>query len=97
MRFAELDILKLGLIPLSILATTLISRRFGHGIGGLVSGLPLIAGPIIVLLLLAWPVTGSILPCFTLALHGHQATVNLLRCTGFDKTNVLPQEPSNAS
>ncbi len=30
-------------------------------------------------LLLAWPVTGSILPCFTLALHGHQATVNLLR------------------
>jgi hypothetical protein len=30
-------------------------------------------------LLLAWPVTGSILPCFTLALHGRQATVNLLR------------------
>lgn len=30
-------------------------------------------------LLLAWPVTGSILPCFTLPLHGRQATTNLLR------------------
>ncbi len=48
----RLDLLKLGLIPLSILAATLVSRRFGHGIGGVVSGLPLIAGPIIALLML---------------------------------------------
>lgn len=49
------DAVKLALIPLSILAATLVSRRFGHGIGGIVSGLPLIAGPIIALLLLDHP------------------------------------------
>jgi hypothetical protein len=50
-----LDALKLSLIPFSILAATLVSRRFGHGIGGIVSGLPLIAGPIIIVLLLDHP------------------------------------------
>ena len=30
-------------------------------------------------LLLAWPVTGSVLPSFTLPLYGRDATVNLLR------------------
>ena len=34
-------------------------------------------------LLLTWPVAGSVLPSFTAALHGHQATVLLLR--GFAK------------
>ena len=30
-------------------------------------------------LLLAWPISGSILPSFTLPAHGHAATVTLLR------------------
>ena len=44
--------LKLTLIPLSILAASLVSRRFGHAIGGVVAGLPLIAGPIVAILLM---------------------------------------------
>lgn len=47
--------LKLTLIPLSILTASLVSRRFGHSIGGVVAGLPLIAGPIVAILLIEQP------------------------------------------
>lgn len=48
-------LLKLALIPASIGIGTLAARRFGHGIGGVVSGLPLIAAPIIAVLLIDHP------------------------------------------
>ncbi len=40
-------LLKLALAPASILLATLAARRFGHGVAGLLSGFPVIAGPII--------------------------------------------------
>lgn len=40
-------LLKLALAPTSILLATLAARRFGHGVAGLLSGFPLIAGPIV--------------------------------------------------
>lgn len=48
-------LLKLTLIPASILLASLAARRFGHNVSGVVSGLPLIASPIIGLLLLDQP------------------------------------------
>lgn len=48
-------LLKLTLIPASILLASLAARRFGHNVSGVVSGLPLIAAPIIGLLLLDQP------------------------------------------
>ena len=44
--------LKLLLAPGFIVATTLISRRFGLGVAGIVAGLPAIAGPILLVLAL---------------------------------------------
>ena len=44
--------LKLLLAPGFIVATTLISRRFGVGVAGIVAGLPAIAGPILLVLAL---------------------------------------------
>ena len=44
-------LLKLALAPTSILLATLAARRFGHGVSGLLSGFPIIAGPIIVALM----------------------------------------------
>ncbi|MEZ5604784.1 MAG: hypothetical protein R3E41_11360 [Burkholderiaceae bacterium] len=40
-------ILKLALVPASILLASLAARRFGHAISGVLSGLPLIAAPVI--------------------------------------------------
>lgn len=48
-------LLKLALIPLSILVASLVSRRFGHGVGGVISGMPMIAGPIVAVLLIDQP------------------------------------------
>jgi len=41
---------KLVLTPLLVIAVTLISRRWGHLVGGMVGGLPLISGPVSVFL-----------------------------------------------
>jgi hypothetical protein len=38
---------KLALVAASVLLATLVARRFGHGIGGTIGGLPMIAGPIV--------------------------------------------------
>jgi hypothetical protein len=43
---------KLLLIALSMLVATAVSRRFGHGVGGLVAGLPMILAPLMAILLL---------------------------------------------
>ncbi len=40
-------LLKLALVPASILLASLAARRFGHAISGVLSGLPLIAAPVI--------------------------------------------------
>lgn len=45
-------ILKLFLVALSVLLSTLAARRFGHAIGGAVAGMPMIAAPIVGILLL---------------------------------------------
>ena len=42
---------KLLLVAISVLLSTLAARRFGHGIGGVVAGMPMIAAPIIAILL----------------------------------------------
>ncbi|MCO5108875.1 MAG: hypothetical protein M9907_17590 [Burkholderiaceae bacterium] len=39
-------LLKLSLVPASILLASLAARRFGHAISGVLSGLPLIAAPV---------------------------------------------------
>lgn len=44
--------LKLLLVASSVLLSTLAARRFGHAIGGVVAGMPMIAAPIIAILLL---------------------------------------------
>lgn len=44
--------LKLALVATSVLLSTLAARRFGHAIGGVVAGMPMIAAPIIGILLL---------------------------------------------
>lgn len=40
-------VLKVALVALSVLLASLAARRFGHAVGGLLGGLPMIAGPII--------------------------------------------------
>lgn len=44
--------LKLALVALSVLFSSLASRRFGHAAGGMLAGLPMIAGPIMGFVLL---------------------------------------------
>jgi hypothetical protein len=44
-------LLKLGLVALSVWLSTLAARRFGHRVGGAVAGMPMIAAPIIAVLL----------------------------------------------
>lgn len=44
--------LKLLLVASSVLLSTLAARRFGHAIGGVVAGMPMIAAPIMAILLL---------------------------------------------
>lgn len=40
-------LLKLALVPASILLASLAARRFGHAVSGVLSGLPLIAAPVV--------------------------------------------------
>jgi hypothetical protein len=47
MRSLPMLLLKLALVPASILLASLAARRFGHAISGVLSGLPLIAAPVI--------------------------------------------------
>lgn len=44
--------LKLLLVAMSVLLSTLAARRFGHAIGGAVAGMPMIAAPIVAILLI---------------------------------------------
>ena len=44
--------LKLALVAFSVLLSTLAARRFGHRVGGAVAGMPMIAAPVIAILLL---------------------------------------------
>lgn len=44
-------LLKLALVALSVWLSTLAARRFGHRVGGAVAGMPMIAAPIIAVLL----------------------------------------------
>lgn len=46
---------KIGLVAVVVLLATLVSRRYGHVAGGLLAGMPLIAGPITGLLLTEVP------------------------------------------
>lgn len=46
------DALKVVLAPIFVVAITLVTRRFGSRIGGVVGGLPVIAGPILFVLAL---------------------------------------------
>jgi hypothetical protein len=69
--------LKLTLIPLSILAASLVSRRFGHAIGGVVAGLPLIAGPIIAILLIEQSAL-QVAPIATATLHSVPAALTYI-------------------
>lgn len=43
--------LKLALVAASVLLATLVARRFGHAIGGVVAGMPMIAAPVCAILL----------------------------------------------
>lgn len=43
---------KLALVAASVLLASLVARRFGHGAGGVLAGMPMIAGPITGLLLI---------------------------------------------
>lgn len=45
-------LLKLCLVPASILLASLAARRFGHAISGLLAGFPIIGGPIVVALMI---------------------------------------------
>ena len=47
--------LKLALVAASALLSSLAARRFGHGVGGTLAGLPMIAGPIMGFVLLQAP------------------------------------------
>jgi hypothetical protein len=44
-------LLKLLLVAVSVLLSTLAARRYGHAAGGAVAGMPMIAGPIVAVLL----------------------------------------------
>lgn len=48
-------LLKLALVPASILLATLAARRFGHAVSGLLAGFPIIGGPIVVALMFDLP------------------------------------------
>ena len=48
--------LKLALVATTILGASFAARRWGHGVSGLMAGLPLIVGPITAILLLDQPV-----------------------------------------
>lgn len=48
-------LLKLALVPASILLATLAARRFGHAISGLLAGFPIIGGPIVAALMIDLP------------------------------------------
>ncbi|MBC5766895.1 hypothetical protein [Ramlibacter albus] len=43
---------KLGLVALSVMLSTLAARRFGHRVGGALAGMPMIAAPIMAILLI---------------------------------------------
>jgi hypothetical protein len=45
-------VLKLALVAGSIFLATLVSRRFGHAVGGVVAGMPMIAAPVCAILLM---------------------------------------------
>jgi hypothetical protein len=45
-------VLKLALVAASVLLATLAAKRFGHAIGGAVAGMPMIAAPIMAILLI---------------------------------------------
>jgi hypothetical protein len=60
--------LKLALVALSVLFASLASRRFGHAAGGMLAGLPMIAGPIMGFVLLqATPARAGAIALATLA------------------------------
>lgn len=44
--------IKLALVAASVLLSTLAARRFGHAVGGAVAGMPMIAAPIVAILLI---------------------------------------------
>lgn len=46
---------KLALVAASVLLASLVARRFGHAAGGVLAGMPMIAGPITALLLVDLP------------------------------------------
>lgn len=48
-------LLKLALVAASVYLSTLAARRFGHAIGGAVAGMPMIAAPIMAVLLVDQP------------------------------------------
>jgi hypothetical protein len=45
-------LLKLALVPASILLATLAARRFGHAVSGILAGFPIIGGPIVAALMI---------------------------------------------
>jgi hypothetical protein len=51
--------LKIALVAASVLLASLVARRFGHAIAGLIGGLPMIAGPIIGFVLWQEPLAGA--------------------------------------
>jgi hypothetical protein len=69
LTFSTLFLLKLSGVAFVVAAASLIARRHGHRAGGLVAGLPLIAGPVTGLLLLTQP-----------AAWVHQLAVATLAC-----------------
>ena len=48
-------LLKLSLVAASVLLSSLAARRFGHAVAGALAGMPMIAAPIMALLLLEHP------------------------------------------
>jgi hypothetical protein len=48
-------LLKVLLVATSVLLSTLAARRFGHAVGGAVAGMPMIAAPIVAILLIDHP------------------------------------------
>ena len=47
--------LKLAFVATSVLLASLVSRRYGHGVGGALAGMPVIGGPIMVFVLFQQP------------------------------------------
>ncbi|MCM5679123.1 hypothetical protein M8A51_06220 [Schlegelella sp. S2-27] len=48
-------LLKLGLVATSVLLASLAARRYGHGVAGALAGMPVIAGPIMLFVLVQQP------------------------------------------